>query len=323
MFIKQATDGRSKWWKYLIGLGVVFVGWQVIGAVPMMAVLFTKIHSLYQLEELQQPSEMAELLGTTQFIVLALVMFVCGVFSLWIWIKGAHKRKFRSLISVGKTNYTKLFTSFFITFLYHGVFLLVIYLLHPEWLQWNFNLESFLFLMVICVFLLPFQTSFEEIFFRGYLLQWLGVLLKSKFWPLIVTSVAFGLLHAFNPEVATLGWSSMIYYMGFGLFMGVITLMDDGLELALGFHWATNFVGFILVSNNWGVVQTDTVFKNIADPSLLMDIILPTVLLPLVYLIFAKMYKWRSISTLFERVQLSESADVSDDNNHLKTFTEL
>ena len=162
MFIKQAIDGRSKWWKYLIGIGVVFVGWQVIGAVPMMAVLFSKIHSLYQLEGLQQPSEMAELLGATQFIVLTLVMFVFGVFSIWIWIKSAHKRKFRSLISVGKTNYAKLFGSFFITILYNGIFLLVTYLFHPEWFQWNFSIQSFFFLLVICVFLLPFQTSFEN-----------------------------------------------------------------------------------------------------------------------------------------------------------------
>jgi len=288
----------------------------------MMAVLFSKIHSLYQLEGLQQPSEMAELLGATQFIVLTLVMFVFGVFSIWIWIKSAHKRKFRSLISVGKTNYAKLFGSFFITILYNGIFLLVTYLFHPEWFQWNFSIQSFFFLLVICVFLLPFQTSFEELFFRGYLLQWLGVLMKSKFWPLIVTSVAFGLLHAFNPEVATLGWSSMIYYIGFGLFMGVITLMDDGLELALGFHWATNFVGFILVSNNWGVIQTETVLKNIAEPSLLMDIILPTVLLPLIYLVFAKMYKWRSISTLFEKVQLSEPEGADDIKGQPTIFKE-
>jgi hypothetical protein len=114
----------------------------------------------------------------------------------------------------------------------------------------------------------------------------------------------------------------MIYYIGFGLFMGVITLMDDGLELALGFHWATNFVGFILVSNNWGVIQTETVLKNIADPSLLMDIILPTVLLPLIYLVFAKMYKWRSISTLFEKVQLSEPEGAVDIKGHPTTFKE-
>ena len=101
----------------------------------------------------------------------------------------------------------------------------------------------------------------------------------------------FGLLHSFNPEVDALGWLSMIYYIGFGLFMGLITIMDDGLELAIGFHWATNFVGFCFVSNDWGVIQTQTILKNTADPSLFMDMVLPTILLPVMYLIFSKMKK--------------------------------
>ena len=313
MFLGLASDGRTKWWKYLIGIGVIFAGWQVVGAIPMIVVLFSKIHSLYQLEELQSPSAMAELLGQTEFVVLALIMFVVGVFSIWIWVKFAHKRKFNSLISAGKTNYLKLFTSFGITLLYNGVFIFLLYLFDPDVFRWNFNLQSVLLLLPICIFLLPFQTSFEELFFRGYLLQWFAVLMRSKFWPLIITSVWFGLLHAFNPEVASLGWSSMIYYIGFGLFMGVITLMDDGLELALGFHWATNFIGFILVSNDWGAIQTDTLIKNIGSPSVLVDVILPTALLPLIYLIFSKMYKWRKISMLFEKIELPTAEEGEDD----------
>jgi hypothetical protein len=33
-----------------------------------------------------------------------------------------------------------------------------------------------------------------------------------------------------------------VYYIGTGLFLG-ITLMDEGMELALGFHAANNLVG--------------------------------------------------------------------------------
>jgi hypothetical protein len=41
-----------------------------------------------------------------------------------------------------------------------------------------------------------------------------------------------------------------VYYIGTGLFLGILTLMDEGMELALGFH-ANNLVGlsnFRLVS---------------------------------------------------------------------------
>ena len=42
MFLGLASDGRTKWWKYLIGIGVIFAGWQVVGAIPMIVVLFSK-----------------------------------------------------------------------------------------------------------------------------------------------------------------------------------------------------------------------------------------------------------------------------------------
>ncbi|MBT4776277.1 MAG: CPBP family intramembrane metalloprotease [Crocinitomicaceae bacterium] len=314
MFIEQAKDGRNKWWKYLVGILIVFVGWQVIGAIPLMSVLFSKIHSVYQLENLQNPVDISNYLGALPFLILTLLMFVFGLLALWFWIRYGHKRKFRSLISVGRTNYKKVFTAFMITMLYNGVFLISAYFNSPDSFQWHFDFSNFLILFLICIFLLPFQTSFEEILFRGYLFQWLFALIRNKYLPLLITSVLFGFLHSFNPEVDALGWLSMIYYIGFGLFMGLITIMDDGLELAIGFHWATNFVGFCFVSNDWGVIQTQTILKNTADPSLFMDMVLPTILLPVMYLIFSKMYKWRGISMLFAKVKLSETAEGSEAN---------
>ncbi|MAR65729.1 MAG: hypothetical protein CL833_00615, partial [Crocinitomicaceae bacterium] len=77
--------------------------------------------------------------------------------------------------------------------------------------------------------------------------------------------------------------------------------------------WATNFIGFILVSNDWGAIQTDTLIKNIGSPSVLVDVILPTALLPLIYLIFSKMYKWRKISMLFEKIELPIAEEGEDD----------
>lgn len=323
MFIEQAKDGRKNWWKYLVGIVLVFLGWQVIGAIPLMSVLFSKIHSLYQLEKLQNPIEIANYLGAVPFLILTLLMFVFGLLALWFWIRYGHKRKFRSLVSLGRTNYKKIFSAFLITMIYNGIFLIFAYFNSPDSFQWHFDLWSFLILFLICVFLLPFQTSFEEILFRGYLLQWLVVLLRNKYLPLLITSVLFGLLHFFNPEVDELGWLSMIYYIGFGLFMGLITIMDDGLELAIGFHWATNFIGFCFVSNDWGVIQTQTIIKNTAEPSLFMDMLLPTALLPVVYLIFSKMYKWKRISQLFKKGQLTDFGDASESNNHPTTFKEI
>jgi hypothetical protein len=49
-----------------------------------------------------------------------------------------------------------------------------------------------------------------------------------------------------NPEVSKLGILCLCYYIGTG-FLRILTLMDEGMELALGFHAANNLVE--LVSN--------------------------------------------------------------------------
>ena len=71
-------------------------------------------------------------------------------------------------------------------------------------------------------------------------MQQIGIITRNRWLPLVITSVFFGLFHSTNPEVAEMGFSVMIFYIGTGLLLGIMTLMDDGLELALGFHLGNN-----------------------------------------------------------------------------------
>jgi hypothetical protein len=90
-----------------------------------------------------------------------------------------------------------------------------------------------------------------------------------------------------------MGYSILIYYIGTGLFLGMITLMDDGIELALGFHFANNFIGALLVTSDWTAIQTHSILKSVSDPSVLFDIILPVSLFfPLLIWLFARKYHW-------------------------------
>ena len=125
--------------------------------------------------------------------------------------------------------------------------------------------------------MLPFQTSAEELVFRGYLMQGLGVLAKNRWFPLIITSVAFGLLHGMNPEVAILGWGIMVFYIGTGLLYGISTLMDEGTELALGLHAANNVLAAIYVTTDWTVFQTDALYIDTSEPSLGWETFFPNV----------------------------------------------
>lgn len=128
---------------------------------------------------------------------------------------------------------------------------------------------------------------------RGYLMQGLGVLARNRWVPLVVTSFFFGILHIFNPEVQKLGMGIMVFYIGTGLFLGVITLMDDGLELALGFHAANNLTAALLVTADWTAFQTNSIYRDISDPDLGWDVLIPVLLVyPIILIVFSKKYGW-------------------------------
>lgn len=126
-------------------------------------------------------------------------------------------------------------------------------------------------------------------------MQGIGVLTKTKWVPLITTSLIFGLLHIANPEVKQLGYVIMVYYIGTGLFLGIMTLMDEGMELALGFHAANNLFTALLVTADWTAFQTHSILKDMSNPTEagFIDVFLPVfVMFPILLFIFSKKYKW-------------------------------
>ena len=169
------------------------------------------------------------------------------------------------------------------------------YFVDPSEIKLQFNLIPFLILAVITLVLMPIQTSTEELVFRGYLMQGFFNLARNKWFPLVMTSVIFGTMHIFNPEVQKMGYLILVYYIGTGLFLGIITLMDEGTELALGFHAANNMMAALLITSDFTVFQTHSVFKDLSEPSLDYEAFLPVfVIYPLLIFLFSKVYKWKN-----------------------------
>ena len=216
--------------------------------------------------------------------------------TLFIIVKYLHKLP---LIKFTTTRPKIDWNRFWFVFIIWGIVSLVLtlvgYYLMPEDFVVQFNLVPFLILSLIVLIMIPLQTSFEEYLFRGYLMQGFGVLFKNKWAPLVITSVAFGLLHLFNPEIEKMGYFVMVYYIGTGFFLGIITLMDEGLELALGFHAANNMFIALLVTSDWSALQTHAILKDVTDPSegVLTQVLTQVfVFYPILLFILAKKYKW-------------------------------
>lgn len=302
-FLQQAYTGNNKWWAYLITIAIVTFPFLMN---VVIYIVFPKLlDDLYQEMEQKEPSNLDFLVNLLPFLFLLVLLF--------LFVNKLHKRKIKSIITSRKSvDWSRFFYAFFVWFAIGVLLIGVDYYMSPNDYVWNFKPIPFFGLLLISLVFLPIQTTMEELLFRGYLMQAFGVWFKKSFIALILTSVIFGLLHGLNPEVEKLGWIIMIYYIGTGLVLGIFTLMDEGTELALGFHAANNIVAAVLVSSSWAVFQTDALLIDVSEPSLDFLMFLPVfVLYPLVLFIFSKKYGWTNwkeklFGTVTEPVVLKE-----------------
>ncbi len=292
MFIAQGNTKENVFWKYLLGSFILFCA-SLVGQLPFILGVYIKSYK----EKIPYPNTYEATVGfldSNLALFLMLVSFVFVFFQLYALVRFFHKQSFLQLItSRNSIDWHRVLFSFSIWAGITIISTVVVYILYPEDFIVQFDWIPFLILFGIGLLLFPFQIGCEELIFRGYLMQGFGILAKNKWFPLLMTSLIFGMLHIANPEVDKMGNSILIYYIGTGLFLGIITLMDEGIELALGFHFANNFIGALLVTSDWTAFQTHSILKSSSDPSVLFDIILPvSIIFPMLLLLFAKRYRW-------------------------------
>ncbi|WP_350288710.1 type II CAAX endopeptidase family protein [uncultured Croceitalea sp.] len=298
MYIEQGHRGNLGLWKYLL-IPLGFISFMIFNYIAVLM-------SDEPVDEMM--NRLIDMIGKNAVLAINLGFLALGLFIVLGWTKLVHPQSITSLTtSRKKIDWSRIFTSFFIWGTITTVFTLVsVYYLDPEDYINNFDATKFLILLPLAIILVPLQTSFEEYLFRGYMMQGLGIWVKNKWFPLILTSVLFGLMHIANPEIGKIGYILLIYYIGTGLFLGILTLMDEGLELALGFHAANNLFGVLLVTYDWGALQADAIFKNIAvvEGAVLSEILVPVfVIFPILLFVFSKLYRWTNWKErLFGRV---------------------
>ncbi len=294
MYIAQAFNYLHDWWRYLVGGIIIFLASQ-LGAFPLVGLATLKLISEGKsLELLEDPNTFMTILDSNLTLFLMLLSFAIGLGVLYLVVKYFHKQPLKTVTtSRKKTDWGRVWFGFGLIAVTTTVLTAIDYYSNPQDYELQFEMVPFLILAVIAIVMVPLQTSFEEYLFRGYLMQGIGVAAKNRWVPLVVTSVIFGGLHFFNPEVGKIGNIIMVYYIGTGFFLGIMTLMDEGMELALGFHAGNNLVAALLVTADWTVFQTHSVLKDISEPSAGIDVLAPVfVIYPIFLGIMAWRYKW-------------------------------
>ncbi len=292
MFIEQTVNSENKFWKYLVGSAIIILA-SIFGQVPLLVGVFYETMVSGKPYPIDNES-ILHFFAPNLTLFLILISFVFTLIGIYYVVIYLHQQTMLTLTtSRKKVDWSRFWFSFSIWALFTIISTFLFYFVSPEHFVINFKPIPFAILFVIAVVLIPIQTSVEEYVFRGYLMQGFGNLAKNKWFPLIMTSIIFGAMHLSNPEVTKMGNIIFVYYIGTGLFLGIITLMDEGMELALGFHAANNLVSALLVTSDWSAFQTHSVFKDISEPKAGLDVILPVVVIyPILLYIFSRKYQW-------------------------------
>ena len=297
-FIDKAKDGNNSFSSYLLGI-VLIISFYLLGSY----FLILDLQWNFGIESFDGVSqkEIVRILGNNRFLAWLIVPFLFVALFLVIHTKFVHKRTVLSIFS-GRENFDwkRVLFSFSLLFSVLSLFLFIQYL-SSDSLIFQFDLQKFIPLFFIAIFLLPIQTSCEELLFRSYILQGIKLRTKKNSIAVLISGIMFGAIHIGNPEIAKIGYHIIVYYMLVGVFLALISLFDNGIELALGYHAANNVFAALMITNNWQAFQTDAVFMDNADPGMGLDTIFGILfILPLVFFIFYKKYKWHSLKEMWQ-----------------------
>jgi membrane protease YdiL (CAAX protease family) len=267
-YLEMASKGQNSVARYIFAILIIFAMWQIVGAIPYLAfVVYVLFDNNPETSINQTTGSLSGVDPLIQYVLLNLAL-VCFLIGIYIAMKFVHKRSIKTLITpYEKINWKRIFIGFV------GYGILVIlgavadYIAAPETYTISFDASKFFVGLPIILVLTPLQTTAEELFFRGYIIQNFGRKIKNTLILSVISGFIFMLPHLANPEVfkstsmgAFESFSGIIYYFIVGFILSVVTIKTNSLEVAIGAHAVNNLIGALAVGFKDSVFQTNTIF---------------------------------------------------------------
>lgn len=243
IYLDLARQGRNQWWRYALGVPLILCFWLVLGYLPYLA---------------------AAGVGPLD----PMLLYVAVNFSIFMMLAGLaitmrlHRRPLMSLIAPArKPDWMRVAQGAVVWGTLALIAAGVEHALHPGRYYLSFDAARFIVFAALVLVLTPIQTTTEELVFRGYVLQGLGLLVRRPVVLAVASAVLFALPHLMNPEVRQYGAVLLVAsYLTIGLLLAAVTLRDGRLELAIGVHAANNLVLALIANYEGSVLTTESVF---------------------------------------------------------------
>jgi uncharacterized protein len=261
IYVEAARWGKYRGWQYVLGLVVILFAWLVVGgiAAPLVAFLLGGQEGLIAFG--QADYSLLGPFGNFLAIMAGFPFFLAGIF---IAVVGIHRRSLRTLVTArGRISWRRVghgFVAGFVPACLIGG--LGQYFFYPDTFSFNSDLTTFALFVPIALVFTAIQTTTEELFFRGYIVQGASRIWSNRVFLALVSAVLFTLPHLGNPEAIAGGWLQVFlgYFVSGGLLWVVVSLVEGTTELAIGAHFANNISFFLLVNAAGSAATTPALF---------------------------------------------------------------
>lgn len=265
MFLTQTHSEASQWWRF-IAVAVAVILAFVIGHTPLILTVQS-----YAKSGGFSDAEVDQLLATggvdmiginsTFGLLLILIPFAVAFCVFFLAVRWFHKRSGTlTLTSRPRFDVKRMLVGASVWLVIGGGGTLVI--IPNDLITYQFDLLTFIPLLVVVLLLMPLQVAIEEVIFRGYVLQGITRFFVRPLAPLLITTLVFLIPHLSNPEFHA-GFTKVapIYFV-LSLFFGLLAVLDEGLELPIGAHLGNNIFAALILSTTDGAMNTDSIAKT-------------------------------------------------------------
>jgi membrane protease YdiL (CAAX protease family) len=254
-YLEAGRRGKNTWWRYLLGFVFVVFMWFVVGG--RVSLLLGNVLGISPGQIATDPSAAGPIAG---YLVIS-ASFPVFLLGSVLAVTFLHRRSPLTLVTGRQSiNWGRVGTGLGVWFALAVVASLVGFLLDPSAFSLGPNLAAFVPFALLALILTPIQTTAEEVFFRGYLVQGASLISSNFLFLAVASGVLFMLPHLANPGMDSGFLLVSLYHFGFGAFLAWVSLKDGALELAIGAHAANNLYGAIVLGFEGSALNTPSLF---------------------------------------------------------------
>jgi uncharacterized protein len=286
-YLSIAPQGKNQWWRYVFGILLSLFFWIIIGGIVSIMMAFFFIGGIKM-----EPVMALVSSRSIEAFVVNNIMFIFWLVGTVLAVHGIHCRSAWGLVGADhRINWRRLSYGFTVWFMISMIPSFVSLWISPGEYKFDFDVNKWSVAFLLVMILTPIQTSAEEIFFRGYLLQGMGLITRQPLVLIFSNGLLFMLPHLGNPEVANgFFWVALQYFV-IGVFLAFITLQDNRLELALGVHAANNITHIFFTTTD-SALGTPALWTAKPSPAGFMDIAIVLISISIAYYLFFHKRLW-------------------------------